>query len=362
MADFTPTAVSKSSNFVTGSGGNKTSEIFSDLLANRTEIYRLITGIAEQFFGSTPPSNPNTGMIWRDSTNSLTKRWSGSAWEVDLATALSLTARNAILQGNVDASGNPALFEAGSGLACKLNATATPMIATWMNGNDGIGGEKNKLGIVSTDSATFWSSLPQSSTVYLYVELDGSTIQGGYSTLAPVYQYHAPSHSAGLDWVDGNKGFCYNSNGAAWTQKYRVYVGTATTDTTSETAVSVYPYNIGKLQSDVEKNKVVGFTLSVLPAGGLVSPIFVAPCAMTVQSIVITSRTSAGAAQAPSSSTNAVLYKDTTSFDSRAFTTADTAFTGLTLAVAAGDKLNLRVSANNTSGGIVSVTYKGVRA
>ena len=245
MADFTPTAVSKSSNFVTGSGGNKTSEIFSDLLANRTELYGLVTDVSEQFFGSTAPSNPNQGLIWRDSANGVTKRWNGIAWETDLALALSTSVRNAILQGKVDSNGNPGLFTGSTAaLTAQLNATTTPMIVTFMDGNDGISGEKNKIGIVSTDAGTFWSSLPQSSTVFLYIDLSGSTISGGYATTAPKIQTQAPDHAAGLDWIDYNSGKVYNSNGAAWTQKYRVYVGTVTTDTTKVTASNIWSYPI----------------------------------------------------------------------------------------------------------------------
>ena len=364
MADFTPTAVSKSSNFVSGTG-DTTSDVLADLLDNRTETFALMTDIAEQFYGSSAPSSPNVGTIWRDSANAITKRWNGSAWETDLATALVVGVRNAVLQGHVDSSGNPALFTGStSALTVQLNATTTPLVITWMDGNDAVRGEKNKIGTIAADSATFWSNLPQNSTVYLYIDLSGSTISGNYSTVAPKYQFNAPDHAAGLDWIDNNTGKVFNSNGAAWTQKYRVYVGTATTDTTKVTAVSVYPYLYGQAAKDIAtlQTQKIAFCLSVLPAVGLVSPIFVAPCAMIIQSITIASRTTAGTTQAPSASTNAVLYKDTTSFDSRAFTTADTTVAGLTLAIAAGDKLNLRVSANNTSGGIVSVTYSGIRA
>jgi hypothetical protein len=106
----------------------------------------------------------------------------------------------------------------------------------------------------------------------------------------------------------------------------------------------------------------VAFTLVVSPDSSLCSATVVAPYAMTIQQIDIVSRTLANAAQAPAVSTNAVLYKAGSSFDSRAFTTADTTITGLSLAVALEDKLDLRLSANNTSGGIISVTYRGVRA
>lgn len=106
----------------------------------------------------------------------------------------------------------------------------------------------------------------------------------------------------------------------------------------------------------------VSFTLVACPEASLCSATIVAPFAMTIQQIDIASRTLGNAVQVPSASTNAVLYKAGASFDSRAFSTADTTISGLSLAVALEDKLDLRLSANNTLGGIVSVTYRGVRA
>lgn len=108
--------------------------------------------------------------------------------------------------------------------------------------------------------------------------------------------------------------------------------------------------------------EVMGFTLVASPAVSLCSAVFVAPCAMTIQQIDINARTVENAAQAPSASTNAVLYKNGTSFDTRAFTGADTQVSSLTLSIAAGEKLDLRLSAANGLDGSVSITYRGVRA
>lgn len=280
MADFTPTAVANSSNFVSGTG-DTTSDVLTDLLDNRTEIYGLVSDVAEQFYGATPPASPNAGTLWRCSTTggsyvaNTTYRWSGTAWSVDLATALVVGARNAVLQGHVDTSGNPALFTGSTAaLTAQLNATTTPLVITWMDGNDAISGEKNKIGTVSTNSATFWSSLPQSSTVYLYIEIDGSTIQGGYSTSAPAIQTYEPTHAAGLDWVNFNTGEVYNSNGSAWSKKYRVYVGTATTDTTKVIGVTIYPY-VKDYQSQIDAIIAYSWTEKFIlnkPADTYVSP------------------------------------------------------------------------------------------
>lgn len=358
MADFTPTAVADSSNFVSGPGGDETRDVLGDLLENRTEIYGLITDVAEQFFGSTAPTNPNQGLIWRDSANSLTKRWNGSAWEVDLATALVVGVRNAVLQGHVDSNGNPALFTGStSALTAQLNATTTPLIITWMDGNDATGGEKNKIGTVTGDSATFWSSLPQNSTVYLYIELSGSTISGGYATVAPKYQFNAPTHAAGLDWIDNNTGKVFNSNGAAWTQKYRVYVGTATTDTTKVTAVSVYPYGIGALNAIWQETDVPS---AYIPSGATGVSFRVGRNA-TYQFLYVDCQDLAGAAQNPTSLTVSVAKNGSNVFTTGAITTASTSSDITDFDVAAGDLLTFTVS--NTTGltGGVMIGLRKVR-
>lgn len=188
-------------------------------------------------------------MLWRCSTTgggyteNTTYRWSGTAWASDAAAMTQTPDRNVIIQGDVDVAGIPTLFEAGSGLACKLNATGINTIVTFMDGNSGSLGSVNKIGIINADNATFWSALPSNATVYLYIELDETTIQGGYSVYAPKYQHYPPTHVSGLDWIDYNEAKCWNSNGSTWTQKYRVYVGWARTDGTSITSVFVYPYN-----------------------------------------------------------------------------------------------------------------------
>lgn len=65
--------------------------------------------------------------------------------KTDLATALVVGVRNAVLQGNVDASGNPALFTGSTGaLTAQLNATTSPLIISWMDGNDAVGGRKKQ--------------------------------------------------------------------------------------------------------------------------------------------------------------------------------------------------------------------------
>lgn len=112
-----------------------------------------------------------------------------------------------------------------------------------MNGNSTFARYRRHCGAVSADAATFWSSLPTSSTVYLYVDYTTGTVSGGFTTLAPVYQNIAPTHSAGLHWLDFNTGQVWSSDGSTWTQRNRIFVGTATTDGSGVTAVDVYAYN-----------------------------------------------------------------------------------------------------------------------
>jgi hypothetical protein len=249
MADIT---IPYASNFV--AGGDETNEVLDDLLRNQTNTYTWLTNLRRQQASASPPSNPNTNDVWRCTTTGggytadTTYRWSGSVWEVDSVPALNIPNRNCVIQGAVD-SGNPILFAAGSGLACDLAATATNCIITWMDGNDGTIGANDIIAEITADAAGFWSSLPQNSTVYLYIDYASGTVTGSYSTIAPVYQNYAPSHSAGKHWIDYNKGQVWSSDGASWTQRYRVFVGTATTDTTSVTGISVYPYNV--LRQDV---------------------------------------------------------------------------------------------------------------
>jgi hypothetical protein len=276
MADLTPTAVSNSSNFVTGTG-DKTNEVLTDLLANRTETYALLTSIRKQQYSASAPASPNIGDLWRCSTTAglyvanTTYRWSGTAWVAESIDSISVTARNVVIQGEVTTAGATALFTGSTAaLTVQLNASTLPAVFTWMDGNDGDVGQKNYIGAVTANSTTFWSSLPQSSTVYLYVDFDGtSTISGGFSTIAPVYQNYAPSHSSGKHWIDDNAGKCYSSDGASWTQRYRVFVGTVTTDTTKCTAQTIYDYNV--LRANVTGLASLNIPLSYLDTDGTLS-------------------------------------------------------------------------------------------
>ena len=247
MADFVFANKSNSSDF--SSTGDRSNEVFGDLLLNRTELETFLTSLRRRQRSATPPTNPNTGDIWECSTTGggytadVVYRYNGSAWVEAVASAVNITNRNTVLQGKVDANGNPALFEAGTGLAVKLNATSVNAIFAFMNGNSASVGAVDIVAAITADNAAFWSSLPTSSTVYLYVDYASGTLSGGFTTVAPVYQDYAPAHASGLHWFNFNTGKVYSSDGSAWTQRNRICVGTATTNGSGVTAVQIYPYN-----------------------------------------------------------------------------------------------------------------------
>lgn len=247
MADIAFTDKSGSSNFV--AGGDENHAIFTDLLLNRAELEGYLTSLRRQQYSASAPANPNTGDMWRCSTTGgsytagVLYRYSGIAWVQEVASALNVPNRNTVLQGAVSSVGVPTLFEAGTGLACKLNATATPCIFAFMNSNSATIGAQDIIDGIAADSAAFWSSLPANSTAYLYVDRSsGGVLSGGYTVIAPVVQTFEPAHSAGKQWVDFNKGQVWSSDGSAWTQRNRVFVGTATTNGSAVTAVAVNTY------------------------------------------------------------------------------------------------------------------------
>lgn len=147
-----------------------------------------------------------------------------------------------------------------------------------------------------------------------------------------------------------------------------ILTGLSTASSVVVTATDSLLDAIGKLQAQISTifAHKIAFTLCVVPNSSLCSLTFVAPHAMTIQKTNIVCRTIANATQAPTAATNIVLWKNGTAF--LTFTNAsgisDTEITAspLPASVAAGDKLDVRLSAANELNGLVSVTFSGVRA
>lgn len=123
------------------------------------------------------------------------------------------------------------------------NVTTTyPIVVCAANGaNHGA----DRIG--STSSNITWSSLTDSSTCYLYVDVgsDG-TLTTGHTTSAPVYAFS----ENGASTTSGVHTFCYTTNrmlvgngSSAASGYWRVFVGQCTTSGGNVTAASEYAYN-----------------------------------------------------------------------------------------------------------------------
>ena len=139
---------------------------------------------------------------------------------------------------NTVISGPTSWLAAGTGLqVISQNGAA---IATIADGFNTANGEDNR--VFEIPNATEWNSLAANSTVYHWVEHDG-TLTTGSGTLAPAYGPTAPaSPSSGQWWFNtiAYQGFSWN--GSAWVAAPRLYVGQATTDGSGVTAVVQYAY------------------------------------------------------------------------------------------------------------------------
>ncbi|MBS1983112.1 MAG: hypothetical protein JST16_02975 [Bdellovibrionales bacterium] len=133
--------------------------------------------------------------------------------------------RQTVLNGSVDSNGSANFLSAGSGLAVNLAATSTPVVLSFSDGFDSTGAVE-KLAVVSSDVSSAWSSLPASSTVYLYVDRNSSngSLSYGYSTSKPQYAPYQPSGVAATPTMTSNtapsgtvtEGSSYNASYLGW--------------------------------------------------------------------------------------------------------------------------------------------------
>jgi len=93
--------------------------------------------------------------------------------------------RQTVLAGSVDANGQANFLNAGTGLAVDMDATATPVVATFAAGEDEYG-QINYRKRFSADQANYWASLAASNVSYLLLDRNTSTgAVTAYSTLVP---------------------------------------------------------------------------------------------------------------------------------------------------------------------------------
>jgi hypothetical protein len=86
----------------------------------------------------------------------------------------------------------------------------------------------------TADQAAMWSALTASSTLYLYLNHDGaSTVTGGFTTLAPKYEWVATDTTSGQHTFEISTMRMMVGNGATLDPANRVFVGECTTDGSS---------------------------------------------------------------------------------------------------------------------------------
>jgi len=140
-------------------------------------------------------------------------------------------------------AGAAAFVQIGTGLACNLLATTTPVrfsFAAGMNAN----GAVDYVGSVSADSASFWSGLTASTTNYLFVDRNTST--GALTGVASILPYIEQASSASISVASGqhtyvhDTGQMYVGNGSVATAVQRTAVGQCVTNGSAVTSVISY--------------------------------------------------------------------------------------------------------------------------
>lgn len=54
-------------------------------------VYTILNSLRGMYYGGTPPTSPNVGDKWHDSSTNIIKQWNGSTWAVFLESTSQLT-------------------------------------------------------------------------------------------------------------------------------------------------------------------------------------------------------------------------------------------------------------------------------
>lgn len=151
--------------------------------------------------------------------------------------------RQIVLTGPVDANGQADFLQAGTGRQATTKALSPALSLGFGSGFSDASPVDN---LVVTTSALTWSSLPASSTSYLYVNLNlaSAVLTAAHGTLAPIYAQAKPSGPAtGQYWYPTDHR-CSGEvwSGSAWTPELRIYLGQVITNATVPTEIRSYAY------------------------------------------------------------------------------------------------------------------------
>ena len=165
--------------------------------------------------------------------------------------------QNTVLFGDSDSSGFPTFLTIGTGLSVDVNAS-TKGLQMDIGGN-----------IIFTNTDASISSLTASSTQYLFAEA-GMSLTFGSTDLAPIYSALPPATPAtGQHWFNIPFSEMLRWNGTMWEKYNRIFIGEATTGTSSVTSVRNYAmrgvYDSGWFAVSADTQYTKDHNLGLLP-------------------------------------------------------------------------------------------------
>ncbi|OGI17040.1 MAG: hypothetical protein A2287_00105 [Candidatus Melainabacteria bacterium RIFOXYA12_FULL_32_12] len=150
--------------------------------------------------------------------------------ELSSGSCLSVPVRQTVLAGRIDTNGYANFLEAGTGLAVDLKATSTPVRIAFADGF-GDNGAVDYIGSITSDISSAFSSLPASTTSFLYAERNSGTgeLSYGSTLVAPQYGYAFDKTQNALLHFDGDDASTTMTDeyGNTWTAQGNAQLDTA---------------------------------------------------------------------------------------------------------------------------------------